>query len=156
MTPTAQPPGNRQLKLDLADLADAFDDASWELRVYLDLDTGEVLHITPDIGGDPELEEEAAIVEAGLGTRFLQLPEADSRAGYADMADFVATVAHPRLAERLQNALHGRGPFRRFKDVLLDYPEERERWFAFKRQRLHDRARAWLAAEGIVPIEEGD
>ncbi len=156
MESAAQPPDTRQIKVNLTDLADAFDDASWEIRAYLDLDSGEVLHLTSDIGDDPELVREAEEVEAGLGTRFLQLPLANSRAGYADMRDFVATVADPRLEERLWDAIRGRGAFRRFKDVLLGYPQERERWFAFKHLRLRERARAWLAEEGIEPIEEDD
>jgi hypothetical protein len=72
------------------------------------------------------------------------------------MRDFVATVTDPRLEERLGDALRGKGAFRRFKDVLLGYPQERERWFAFKHLRLRERARAWLAEEGIAPTEEGD
>ncbi|PZS00922.1 MAG: hypothetical protein DLM70_12855 [Chloroflexi bacterium] len=38
------------------------------------------------------------------------------------------------------------------KDILLDYPEERERWFQFKDARFLDRAREWLADEEIEPI----
>jgi hypothetical protein len=32
----------------------------------------------------------------------------------------------------LSVALDGKGAFGRFKRVLEDYPEERERWFKFK------------------------
>ena len=52
----AEPPVARQLRCDLAELADAFDDPSWEMSVYLDLDTGEVIRITADV-----LEELEAI-----------------------------------------------------------------------------------------------
>lgn len=177
MASAAQPPGTHPLKVDLSDLADAFDEASWELRIYLDLDTGAVIRVPPHIREElgaihtelpdeppgPEAHEpewmrevrrEADFIEAGLGSRFLQLPEANSRASHGDMLAFVATVPQPRLEERLRDALHGRSPFRRFKDVLLEYPEERGRWFTFKRRCLRDRARAWLAAERIAPIEE--
>ncbi len=101
-----------------------------------------------------ELLLEADLVEAGLGTRFIRLPDGDSRAGYADMEAFIATVASPLLQERLWAAIRGRGAFRRFKDVLASSPTERERWFNFKDVRARQRVRAWLADEGIELIEE--
>ena len=39
----------------------------------------------------------------------------------------------------MQVALDGRGACRRFKNAPLDFPAERERWFAFRRERLHRR-----------------
>lgn len=51
--------------------------------------------------------------------------------------DFNATVRNPRLQEKLERAISGRGAFQYFKDVLLDDPAERERWFRFKDERLH-------------------
>ena len=44
----AEPPVAQRLRCDLAELVDAFVDASWEMSVYLDLDTGEVIHVTAD------------------------------------------------------------------------------------------------------------
>lgn len=51
-------------------------------------------------------------------------------------------------------AINGSGAFRRFKDVLLYYPEERERWFRFKDERMEQRALECLDEIGISPIEE--
>src|SRR5687768_16759486 len=64
----AQPPDKRRLRVNLADLVDAFDDVSWEVAAYLDLETGEVVRVTaetrqeleaiyeelPEEPGDPE------------------------------------------------------------------------------------------------------
>jgi Uncharacterised protein family (UPF0158) len=47
----------------------------------------------------------------------------------------------------------GHGAFRYFKDVLLDYPVERERWFQFKQQRLNQRILDWLEVSGITPLQ---
>jgi Uncharacterised protein family (UPF0158) len=41
--------------------------------------------------------------------------------------------------------------FRRFKDVLLDYPTEREAWFAFRDGHVRGAARDWLEEKGITP-----
>ena len=188
MQSQAEPPARRRVRIDLADLAEAFDDASWEVSTFLDLDTGNVIRITAEVRDElealyAELSEEPAdegsyrvtfaaalehrerpgwmhellleadAVEGGLGTRFLRVPEADSREGYGEMQAFIETVSSPRLQERLWAAIRGRGAFRRFKDVLASAPAERERWFAFKDARLRQRVLAWLADEGIEPAE---
>ena len=188
MKSQAEPPARRRIRIDLADLAEAFDDASWEVSTFLDLDTGNVIRITAEVrdeleaiyaelpeepadegsyrvtfaaalehreppGWMHELLLEADAVEGGLGTRFLRVPEADSRAGYGEMQAFIETISSPRLQERLWAAIRGRGAFRRFKDVLASAPAERERWFAFKDARLRQRVLAWLADEELEPAE---
>ncbi|MCP4418392.1 MAG: hypothetical protein GY805_17370, partial [Chloroflexi bacterium] len=54
------------------------------------------------------------------------------------------------LREVLEVALNGRGAFRRFKDALLRYPQERERWFAYSTQRWRVRIDDWLKMEGVL------
>jgi hypothetical protein len=90
--------------------------------------------------------------EAGFGDRFIAIPSEGSHEGYRDMEAFIATVHQRHLQERLERAISGRGAFRYFKDVLLDCPAERERWFHFKRERLHQRILDWLEAHGIIPL----
>jgi len=73
-----------------------------------------------------------------------------------DMAQLriaVDTLSDLRLVERLQDAVRGRGAFRRFKDVLSSSPEEFTRWHVFADERQRGRARAWLADEAycVVP-----
>lgn len=103
------------------------------------------------------VEEEELIdadaIERGLNTRFVELPEADTRSSYRDMEAFVDTVTMPRLRQRLERAIRGRGAFRYFRDELSDEPAEEERWYAFKRERLRDRIREWLADERIELVE---
>jgi hypothetical protein len=92
-------------------------------------------------------------VKAGFGDRFIAIPPEGSPEGYRDMEAFIATVRSRRLQERLEDAIRRRGAFRHFKDVLLDYPAERERWFQFKRERQHIRILDWLEANEITPLE---
>jgi Uncharacterised protein family (UPF0158) len=47
-----QPASPRRLKIDLADLAQAFDNAGWETTYFLDLDTGRVIMLTEDARGE--------------------------------------------------------------------------------------------------------
>jgi hypothetical protein len=43
-----------------------------------------------------------------------------------------ASMQNEKLSELLFVALDGKGAFRRFKDVILNFPEEREKWFDFE------------------------
>jgi hypothetical protein len=70
------------------------------------------------------------------------------------MEEFIYTVRDERLAAKLQRAISGKGAFRYFKDVLSDYPAERERWFAFRDQRERRRMLEWLESEGIALAAE--
>ncbi len=96
----------------------------------------------------------ASAVEAGYGIRYIAVPPVDSHEAYEDMADFIVTVTNRRIQERLTEAIAGQHPFRRFKDALLNYPQERERWFAFSAERQRQRALDWLESIGVQPAEE--
>ena len=94
----------------------------------------------------------ADAVEREYGSRFVAVPQVDSHKAYGDMEDFIATVRDPHLRELLDVAITGRGAFRRFKDVLLDYPRDEQRWFAFRDTKMVERVREWLAEHDIEPI----
>jgi hypothetical protein len=96
-----------------------------------------------------EALQEADRIEAGFGSRYIAIPSAEPGDGYRDMEAFISTVRNPHLQERLDRAISGRGAFRYFKDVLLEHPKERERWFQFKQDRLQQRILNWLEAEEI-------
>lgn len=95
---------------------------------------------------------QAALVEEGLSTRYVEVPAVESREGYRDMEAFIEAVADPQLQRELERAIDGRGAFRRFKDVLLDYPAERQRWFAFQNDIMRRRVLDWLDAMDIEPL----
>jgi hypothetical protein len=158
----------RKLKINWMELDGAFQTSSGglvEMYHYLDLETGDVVMVTSEAYGyleeppDEELlgwmQDEIQVarqVEEGYGTRYIQIPEADGHEDYRDMERFISTVQSDRLRDQLWQAIQGRGAFRYFKDVLDDYPAERERWFAFTDRRIYDRISRWLESEGIEPI----
>jgi hypothetical protein len=95
--------------------------------------------------------QEADRSEADCGTRFITIPTDSSREGYQNMEAFIAEVSDPHLQSQLERAIDGRGAFRRFKNVLDDYPTEREQWYQFKRERLRQRMLEWLESQEIIP-----
>jgi len=143
-----------QLPIDLQELCIIFEDSSCEHRSYLDLNTGEIIRIFDDIMDADEKEELDDRVDEGLGERYITIPYADSHEGYKDMEDFIETVKDVKLKEKLYNSIVGKGAFRRFKDVLNSYPNERERWFKFKDEKVMERVNEWLNEEGIEIIPQ--
>ena len=75
-----------------------------------------------------------------------------SHEGYRDMERFIGTVDDPHRADLLEVAIGGRGPFRRFRDVLSRWPDEVGRWHLFSDERRRGRARVWLVAAGYTPV----
>jgi hypothetical protein len=142
----------KSLKVDLDELCSAMEDTSYENEYYLDLKTGEILFLS-EYMDDEETRKLRDQIEEDFD-RYERIPRAESHEGYEDMEDFIATVKDAHLAELLEVAINGRGAFRRFKDVLLRYPEERERWFRFKDERMQERALKWLDDIGVSLAEE--
>ncbi len=142
----------KALKIDLDELCSAMADSSYEHEYYLDLETGEILFIS-DYMDDEETGKLKGQVEED-SDRYERIPEAKSHEGYEDMVKFIATVKDERLVELLETAINGKGAFRRFKDVLLNYPENREGWFQFKDDRMEEKALEWLGDIDVSLIEE--
>jgi len=172
----------RLLRVDLDTLQLALDNTSYSISYYLDLETGNVVTImeesqhewealrdTWESGGrtsdietflqETETPEwmieamcDAAEVEDGYGSRYIEVPRARPDESYRDMEDFAETTQDELLRRRLREALDGKRPYRRFKDTLLSSQQERERWFQFKDERLMQRAFDWLESLGITAI----
>jgi len=142
----------KALNINLDELCEAMEDSSYENEYFLDLKTGEVLFISDYMDDEDTCELKDRIEEDF--DRYERIPKAESHEGYQDMVDFIATVDNERLAELLEVAINGKGAFRRFKDVLLNYPEESERWFKFKDERMEERALEWLDDIEVTLSEE--
>src|SRR5438105_3174631 len=131
------------------DLETAFERNSPDTESFLDLRSGDVVTVTQ---GAIDYAEQRARVQTG-GDQFLRVDPAASREQYKWMERFVSHVTDEALRERLIIAIDGKGAFRRFKDVLLNYPTERERWFSYRADLLHWHMQNWLKKEQIEPKE---
>jgi len=87
------------------------------------------------------------------GDGWVRVDPTEPSEAYRDIADFVATVQHPRAADLLGRAIAGRGAFRRFKNTLHEFPELRDRWYRFREARSRRHALRWLAERAIVSTE---
>ncbi|MGH3502811.1 MAG: UPF0158 family protein [Nocardioidaceae bacterium] len=139
-------PEGKVLSVGLEEFTDSSEgDVTMSEGCYVDLETGEVLDA---FLGDPMIVGEDAVVDFDEPGRYQFFDNEGSREGWRDMDSFVATVDDPAVRERLQDAITGRGAFRRFKDAIYDVGRQEE-WYLYSCDRQMARARARLAEGGI-------
>ena len=136
----------RDVPVDWEALEDAFENNAPEVHSYLHVQTGEVLRVVDGIA-DPEMHARIA-----ADTAYLRVDPVSSREQYRWMERYIPMVEDVELRAKLAVSIDGKGAFRRFKDVLMSYATERERWFAFRSERLRILMEAWLNAHALRAV----
>ncbi|MDO5503815.1 MAG: ketopantoate reductase family protein, partial [Actinomycetia bacterium] len=143
-------PPLRPLRVNINDLVLAMTDSIGRGEHeggYLNTVTGEAVHsmLTKSMYVDDPVDTD--------GPEWVWVEHTGSRTSWEDMADFVDTVEDADLRDRFERAIHGKGAFRRFRDVLHQDADEqtRARWFMEKEDRDWGRARAFLATHDLRP-----
>ena len=160
--------GKRKLKIELEELITAMEDARRDYNEYfLDRKTGEVVAVPEELlraaqyedweerkQDLPEWEHALAKVVEGIvlgeDPRWIRVPSVPTHEVYELMVEFAESVEDRHLGELLEVALDGPGAFRRFKDVLARYPDQLDRWYAFKRSYFEREIADWLESLGIA------
>jgi hypothetical protein len=132
--------------VDWEALEDAFENNAPEVHSYLHLTTGEVLRVVDGVA-DPQMH-----ARISADPNYLRIDPVSSREQYRWMERFIPMVDDNELRGKLAHAIDGKGAFRRFKDVLMTYAADRERWFAFRSERLRTFMEAWLNAHAIQAV----
>ena len=140
------PAAVRDIPIDWEALEEAFENNAPEVHSYLHLVTGDVLRVVDGVA-DPQMHARIA-----ADSNYLRIDPVSSREQYRWMERYIPMVEDPDLQAKLSQAIDGKGAFRRFKDVLMAYAPERERWFAFRSERLRIFMEAWLSAHALNPI----
>ena len=134
------------MPIDWEALEDAFENNAPEVHSYLHLGTGDVLRVVDGVA-DPQMHARIA-----ADSNYLRIDPVSSREQYRWMERYIPMVEDLDLQQKLTQAIDGKGAFRRFKDVLMNYGPERERWFSFRSERLRIFMEAWLGAHALSPI----
>ena len=136
----------REVPIDWEALENAFENNAPEVHSYLQVVTGDVLRVVDGVA-DPQMHARIA-----SDPKYLRIEAVSSREQYRWMERYIPTVEDPKLRARLEVAIDGKGAFRRFKDVLMAYGPERERWFTYRSERLRTFMEAWLQAHNIKSV----
>lgn len=158
----------RRLSIDLEALSGAMEhQGSDEYDYYLDTVSGRVMRIATEVwtaleegrtiagslaGWQQNELRDAREVFADTESRYTLVPERPGWELEELMPDFVDSITHTDLRQRLASAMDGRNAVRRFKDILAHYPEERQRWLLLQQGYDRDYATRWLADEDIEPV----
>ena len=136
----------RDVPVDWEALEDAFENNAPEVHSYLHLTTGEVLRVVDGVA-DPQMHSRIS-----SDPNYLRIDPVSSREQYRWMERFIPMVDEGELKTKLLQAIDGKGAFRRFKDVLMSFAADRERWFTFRSERLRTFMEAWLSAHAIAAV----
>jgi hypothetical protein len=116
-------------------------------HAYLDRTTGEVVTIHEELPESREVQRRIA----GAGDRYLRIEPVSSRDQHRWMARFITTLADAAMRARLNAAISQSGAFKSFKETLQTLPDERDRWFAYRKQMLRVHIERWFEAHGLLP-----
>jgi hypothetical protein len=132
----------KKIQIDTNMLLFVLEDHGFERDHYLDIKTGEIITLTEfdDLSEGEELKD---IIDADQ-ERYLYIEPLDSQKSFNVMERFLDELPVETARNKLNAALMGYKPFRRFKDTLYDYPEIKEKWFLFHNQELKQIAQEWL------------
>jgi len=154
------------MKVSFDELETAFLSSGEEISYWLDKKTGKVIFIgSESVFGDIYREEEERQtaheiliicgevendenIEIDEG-RYLLITPPHSGEKFKVMEDFTLNFANHQIQPKLITALRGSKPFRKFKDVLLNYPDERKKWFDFETENLRKFIEDWANSENI-------
>lgn len=129
----------------------AVESADDEWKQFLDIEKMEVVSL-PEYPFAGEYDEDdqklADQIEEGWLTRFFRLPSRFDIHEYSIMERFIWSLPEGRVQDTLENAIRGRGAFRRFKDAVYRFGIE-EKWYDFQEAKYREIAIEWCESHGF-------
>ena len=124
----------------------AMEDSDLANKYFLNVVTGEVVFISAYL--DSSDEEERLLDEIDGSNDYAAIERIPSYEEYQWMVDFVNDMVAPadeQAADKLAEALHGKGAFRRFKDMLHRVDDRwLQAWYQWHDTRLSAAVDEWL------------
>lgn len=155
-----------QVDLDLIFQSFGFEDEGL-CKEYLDTDNGEVINIPTNVSKvldgkldlveltdwEKELLEEAFLVKEDEENRFIEIPKIKSSFFNNAMESFLGEkIIDKVLKDKLSTALRAWEPMKKFKEALIEYPEELDMWYDFEEEKGREYVKHWLMERGIEVI----
>ncbi len=108
------------------------------MNCFYHIPTGEIESYPDELkhaGFDEELWEETMEKVEENYHEYVRFTGMESHESFEIMEDFINEIPDTSLQAKFKNVIQRRKPFQQFKDLLLDYPDLRQQWFAYKDRR---------------------
>lgn len=138
----------KELQIDLAELTFAWEDPTSDSTYYLDLDTGSIIMVRPDLDDVSEIRSDIEMEPE----RYLFVPKPKDNQLELDLSDFACRLSDPKQRSLIEMAMESPNKYAALRSVLQKFPGEWERWEEWKKQSGRQRALRWLEAQEIKPI----
>ncbi len=134
-----------KLNIDFEELVDAFEESDVMHHYFIDTKNNELIYINEAVDDDYEKR-----LEEVDNDQYLMIPARLPQDNFMIMETFVyEKIQETKIAEKFNQVLERKKPFRNFKDLLFDYPDLREQWFAYYREHLKNETINWLCTSNI-------
>ncbi len=144
------------IRIPLKLIIDAIEMADDMWSQYLDIENMEVVSLPEDqfLGGLCEEDEELSeLIEEEWNIRFFGLPSQSDINEYSIMEHFIWSLPGGQIQDTLENAIRGRGAFRRFKDAINRYGIEQS-WYDYQNEAYREAAVRWCEGHGFGYVED--
>ena len=143
------------VRVPLQVVIDAVESADNEWNQFLDIVTMEAVSVPESLfidnfGG--EYQKLSDMIEEEFNSRFFRLPSPYDIHEYSIMERFIWSLPEGTIQDRLENAIRGRGAFRRFKDSIYRLDMEQE-WYDFRANAYREIAIEWCNDHGFQFLE---
>ncbi|MBR0282096.1 MAG: hypothetical protein IJQ81_10975 [Oscillibacter sp.] len=143
------------MRVPLQVVIDAVESADNEWNQFLDIVTMEAVSVPESLfidnfGG--EYQKLSDMIEEEFNSRFFRLPSPYDIHEYSIMERFIWSLPEGTIQDRLENAIRGRGAFRRFKDSIYRLDMEQE-WYDFRANAYREIAIEWCNDHGFQFLE---
>ncbi len=111
------------------------------MKCFYHVPTGELEYYPDEFkypGFDEELWAEAMEKVEENFHEYVAFSGMESHESFEIIEDFVNEIPDKKIQERFMNVIQRRKPFQQFKNLLLDYPDLRQQWFAYKDKRINE------------------
>ena len=143
------------VRVPLQVVIDAVESADDEWNQFLDIATMEAVSVPESLFIDnfgDEYQKLSDMFDEGFNSRFFRLPSPYDIHEYSIMERFIWSLPEGAIQDRLENAIRGRGAFRRFKDSIYRLDIEQE-WYDFRANAYREIAVEWCEEHGFQFVE---
>ena len=137
----------RSLSVQLIDIIFAIENSSNHVTSYYNKKTQKIISLFEELIDQDLIDE----IDENWD-QYIALPSSYDVHEYQIMQDFILNLKNKDIRDQLWNTIHGKGAFRRFKDLAARFGVL-EDWFLYLNQQYRKIAIKWCRENNIIYVE---